>query len=153
MVDVVTNNRNRTGGEVRKIFERGGGNMGAAGCVGYLFERKGVFAVKAEGVDEDGLMAVVLDAGADDMKREGDSFEITCDPASFSKVQDALMKAHIATTNAEITQMHKTTVDAPDTETAVKVLRLMEMLDDHDDVQNVTANFDIADEVLEAVEA
>jgi YebC/PmpR family DNA-binding regulatory protein len=152
MVDVVTNNRNRTGGEVRKLFERGGGNMGSAGCVGYLFERKGVFAVKAEGVDEDNLMAVALDAGADDMKREGDSFEITCDPVNFTRVQEALMKACIATTNAEITQMPKTTIDAPDKETAVKVLRLMVMLDDHDDIQNVYSNLNMTDEVLAEIE-
>src|SRR5207253_4673404 len=88
LVDVLTDNRNRTAGEIRKTFERGGGNMGSAGCVGYLFERKGVFAVKAAGVDEDALMAIVLDVGADDLLRDRDSFEITCDPAHFSKVQE-----------------------------------------------------------------
>src|SRR5882762_8402602 len=86
MVDILTDNRNRTNGEVRKIFERGGGNMGSAGCVGYLFERKGVLAVDAAGVDEDNLMAIALDAGAEDMKREGHSYEIVCDPALFGKV-------------------------------------------------------------------
>src|SRR5262245_49714830 len=152
MVDIVTNNRNRTGGEVRKIFERGGGNMGSAGCVGYLFERKGVFGVKAEGVDEDTLMGIALDAGADDMRREGDTFEIICDPASFSKVQEALQANHVATTNAEICQWPQTTVEAPDMETAMKVLRLMEALDDHDDVQNVYCNLHMTDEVLAEAE-
>src|SRR5260370_39711249 len=79
LVDVLTDNRNRTSGEVRKIFERAGGNMGSAGCVGYLFERKGLFSVPAAGLDEDTLMGIALDAGADDLKREGDRFEITCD--------------------------------------------------------------------------
>src|SRR4051794_34301501 len=86
LVDVLTDNRNRTTGEIRKIFERAGGNMGSAGCVAYLFERKGVLTVAASAVDEDTLLAIVLDAGADDLKREGDVFAITCDPASFSKI-------------------------------------------------------------------
>src|SRR5579862_6174329 len=92
LVDVLTDNRNRTSGEVRKIFERAGGNMGSAGCVCYLFERKGVFSVNAEGVDEDTLMGIVLDVGADDMKRDGHTFEIVCDPTVFNKVQEALQK-------------------------------------------------------------
>src|SRR5262245_23263400 len=152
MVDALTNNRARTNGEVRKLFEKGGGVMGNPGSVGYLFDRKGVFAVKAEGVDEDNLMSIALDGGADDMKKEGDAFEITCDPASFSKVQEAMLKACIATTNAEIALVPKTQVDAPDVETAMKVMRLMEALDDHDDVQNVYCNLNMTDEVLAEVE-
>src|SRR6201987_3588583 len=88
MVDVLTDNRNRTNGEVRKIFERGGGNMGSAGCVGYMFERKGVLSVKADGLDEDTLLGILLDAGADDLKRHGDTFDITCDAAHFNQVQE-----------------------------------------------------------------
>jgi YebC/PmpR family DNA-binding regulatory protein len=152
VVDALTNNRARTNGEVRKLFERGGGNMAGPGSVGYLFDRKGVFSVKAEGVDEDNLMAVALDAGADDLRQDGDSFEITCDPASFSKVGEALVKACIATTNAEIMLVPKTEVDAPDVETAMKVMRLMEALDDHDDVQNVYCNLNMTDEILAEVE-
>src|SRR5437660_9740680 len=83
LVDVLTDNRNRTSGEVRKIFERNGGNMGSAGCVGYLFERKGLMGVAAAGTDEDTLLGLAIDAGAEDMKRSGDHFEITCDPATF----------------------------------------------------------------------
>src|SRR5581483_9437957 len=112
LVDVVTDNRNRTAGEVRKTFERGGGKMGSAGAVAYLFERKGLFTVKATGQDEDALMGVALDAGADDLKRVGDLFEITCEPASFNKVQEALQKANIPTVTAEITQLGKAPVDA-----------------------------------------
>src|SRR5271169_4421797 len=89
LVEVLTDNRNRTNGEIRKIFERGGGNMGSAGCVGYLFERKGLFTVPTRGVDEDALMGIVLEAGADDMKPAGDVYEITCDPSQFNKVQEA----------------------------------------------------------------
>src|SRR5262249_27077053 len=111
MVDVLTDNRNRTAGEVRKIFERGGGHMGSAGCVGYLFERKGVVAVKAGGLDEDSLMAIVLDAGADDLKNHGQTFEVICDPAHFNQVQEALAQNNITPINAEITQLPKTSVD------------------------------------------
>jgi len=152
MVEAVTNNRARTNGEVRKTFERGGGNMGGPGCVAYLFDRKGVFAVSADSVEEDNLMSVALDAGADDLNREGNTFEITCDPSHFSKVQEALVKGCISTTNAEIAQLPKTTVDATDLETAMKVLRLMEALNDHDDVQNVYCNLHMTDEILAEAE-
>src|SRR5258708_1799481 len=147
MVDVVTDNRNRTAGEVRKIFERGGGKMGSAGNVAYLFERKGVINVAAAGVDEDTLMGIALDAGADDMRRQGDHFEILCDPAHYNKVQDTLTQNNVVPAHAEITQLAKVPVE-PDAETARKVLRLMETLDDHEDVQNVYFNANIPDEVM-----
>jgi YebC/PmpR family DNA-binding regulatory protein len=148
LVDVLTDNRNRTAGEVRKIFERGGGHMGSAGSVGYLFERKGVLVVSAQGLDEDTVMAAALDAGADDLKRDVESFIITCDPASFSHVQEGLQKSHIPTTSAEISQMPKTEVET-DVENARKVVRLIETLDDHDDVQNVYHNLQIPKQVLD----
>jgi YebC/PmpR family DNA-binding regulatory protein len=147
LVEVLTDNRNRTNGEVRKIFERGGGNMGSAGCVGYLFERKGIFSVDTNGVDEDTLMGVALDAGADDLKRAGSTFEITCEPAQFNKVQEALHKANVTTVNAELAQIGKVPVDV-DVETAKKVMRLMETLDDHDDVQHVYCNVNLTEEVM-----
>ena len=150
LVDVLTDNRNRTNGEVRKIFERGGGNMGSAGCVGYLFERKGVFAVPAPGVDEDWLLGVALDAGADDVKREGDLFDITCDPTQFNKVQEGLQKSGVKIENATISQLGKVPVDV-DAETAKKVIRLVEALNDHDDVQNVYSNVNLTEEVLAEV--
>jgi YebC/PmpR family DNA-binding regulatory protein len=147
MVDILTDNRNRTNGEVRKIFERGGGHMGSAGCVGYMFERKGVITVKAD-TDEDTLLGIILDAGADDVKRHGSTFDITCDPAHFNKVQEALTQNNITPVHAEITQLGKTTVDVPDLETAMKVIRLMEAIDDHDDVQSVYSNMTMTDEVM-----
>jgi YebC/PmpR family DNA-binding regulatory protein len=142
LVDVLTDNRNRTSGEVRKIFERAGGNMGSAGCVGYMFERKGLFSIPAAGVDEDTLMGIILDAGADDMKRDGHTFEITSDPAAFNKVQEALQANNLTPAHSEITQIGKVPVDA-DVETGKKVMRLIEMLDDHDDVQNVYSNLNL----------
>jgi YebC/PmpR family DNA-binding regulatory protein len=151
LVDVLTDNRNRTAGEVRKIFERGGGNMGSAGCVGYLFERKGLFSIEATATDEDTLLTIALDAGADDVRRSGSTFEVTCDPAHFSKVQEALQKSNIPTVHAEITQLPKTAMDT-DVETAQKVLRLTEALNDHDDVQDVYTNLNITEAMVAAME-
>jgi YebC/PmpR family DNA-binding regulatory protein len=147
LVDVLTDNRNRTNGEVRKIFERGGGNMGSAGCVGYLFERKGLFGVPAAGLDEDTLMGIALEAGADDLKREGDRFEITCDPTAFNKVQEALKANNIPIDNAELTQLGKVPVET-DVETGKKVMRLIEAIDDHDDVQHVYSNLSVTDAMM-----
>jgi YebC/PmpR family DNA-binding regulatory protein len=147
LVDVLTDNRNRTNGEVRKIFERHGGKMGGAGSVGYLFERKGVFSVPAGGRDEDTLMGIALDAGADDLKQAGDAFEITCDPTAFGQVKEALEKGGLTPTMAEISQVPKTPRDA-DAETGAKVLRLMDAIDDHDDVQNVYSDLNVTEEIV-----
>jgi len=151
LVEVLTDNKNRTNGEVRKIFERGGGNMGSAGSVGYLFERKGVFTVPADGLDEDAVMEKALDAGADDLHRAGASFEITCDPKAFNKAREALEKAGLSVADASLAEVPKAPVEA-DAETARKVLRLLEALDDHDDVQNVYCNLNMTAELMAAVE-
>src|SRR5215510_12589515 len=100
IVEVLTDNRNRTAGEVRKIFEKGGGNMGSAGCVGYLFDRRGLITVSTVGVEEDDLMAIALDAGAEDMRKEGDVYEIICEPANFTKVQEALAASKVVVASA-----------------------------------------------------
>jgi YebC/PmpR family DNA-binding regulatory protein len=150
LVAVLTDNRNRTSGEVRKIFERHGGKMASAGAVAYQFERKGLFGVDATAVDEDTLMSIALDAGADDLKRSGSTYEITCDPAHFNQVQEALKKNNITPQVAEITQIGKAPVDV-DAETAKKVMRLVEALDDHDDVQNVYTNLNLTEEVAAAM--
>src|SRR5262249_37743124 len=130
--------------EIRKIFERSGGHLGSAGTVAYLFERKGVITVPTSAVDEDTLLSIVLDAGADDLKREGDAFAITCDPSSFNKVQEALESNNVPVASAELTQLPKAPVDA-DLETAKRVVRLVEALDDHDDVQNVYSSLNFTD--------
>ena len=144
--DVVTDNRNRTNGEVRKLFERGGGNMAGPGSVSYLFERKGVFLVDAANANEDELMGIALEAGAEDMKLDGPNFMITCDVNSFGQVREGLEKAGVKLESAEISQVPKTLVDV-DTETGKKVLKLMELLDDHDDVQNVYCNVNVTEEM------
>jgi transcriptional/translational regulatory protein YebC/TACO1 len=114
-----------------------------------MFERKGLLAVDANSVDEDRLMELGLDAGADDIKRTGNLFEITCDPSLFSRMQEVLAQNKIPTTTAEITQLPKTPMEI-DAETAKKVLKLMEHLDEHDDVQNVYSNLNITEEVATA---
>jgi len=151
LVEVLTDNRNRTSAEIRKIFERGGGKMGSAGAVGYLFERKGVFGVDKHAIDEDSLMSIALDAGADDLKALASSYEITCDPTAFTQVQEALKANGLTPTVAELSQVAKVLVDVS-VEDGKKVLRLMEALDDHDDVQNVYANANLTDELLAAME-
>ena len=151
MVDVVTDNRNRTAGEIRKIFERGGGKMGSAGSVAYPFERKGTFSVETSAVDEDTLMGIVLDAGAEDLRRLGNTFEIICDPGAFNKVREALQKNNLTPTVAEISQVPKVPRDI-DVEVGRKVMRLMESLDDHDDVQNVYSDANITEAMVAEVE-
>lgn len=149
LVDVYTDNRNRAAADMRNIFAKHNGNLGAAGCVAWLFEAKGVVLVnKDSGIDEDELLSVVLDAGAEDMETEDDHFEIVTDPKDLMKIRRALEEAKIAFASAEITKVPKNTVKLGKEE-AKKVLRLIDALEDHDDVQEVYANFDISDEVLE----
>ena len=147
MVDILTDNRNRTSGEVRKIFERGGGNMGGPGCVAFNFERKGVILVDAAATNEDTLMGQALDAGADDMKLDGPNFQIVCDAAHFGSVKEKLEKQGVKFVSAEITKLPKTLQDA-DTEQGQKVMRLLEALDDHDDVQNVYSNLNVTEAMV-----
>jgi YebC/PmpR family DNA-binding regulatory protein len=147
MVDILTDNRNRTNGEVRKIFEKAGGNMGAPGCVAYMFERKGLFSIAAKDADEDTLMGIALDAGADDVDNVGEAFEITCDPTVFTQVKGALEKNNLTPSIAAITHIGKVPVDC-DTETGQKVLKLIEALDDHDDVQHVYSNLNVTDAMM-----
>lgn len=152
MVDILTDNRNRTSGEVRKIFERAGGSLGTSGCVAYLFDRKGLFSIPASEIEEDELMTLALEAGADDLKREGDAFEITCDPSAFSDVEAMLERHKIPMNVAEVTNLPQTQVEV-DLETGKKIVWLMETLDDHDDIQNVYSNADFSDELMAAIEA
>ena len=150
MCDILTDNRNRTAPEVKKIFEKLGGKMGATGCVGYLFDRKGMFVIDASSVDEEKLMEVTMEAGAEDMAQQDDVFEIVCDPNSFTAVSDALDAAEIKCQSRQVTRIPQTTVDL-DIESAKQVMALVETLDDHDDVQNVSANFNLSDEVMAAL--
>jgi YebC/PmpR family DNA-binding regulatory protein len=152
MADILTENRNRTAGEVRKIFEVHGGNLGASGCVAWMFERKGLFLVPAANIEEDRLIEAAVSAGADDVKQSGSLYEVTCDPAQFDPVKAALDEAKVPCDSAEITRIARNTVDL-DFDAGVQVLKLISALNDHDDVQAVTANYNIPDEILEAVMA
>jgi YebC/PmpR family DNA-binding regulatory protein len=152
MVQVLTDNRNRTAPEVRHTFEKSGGNMGASGAVAWMFERKGIVHVDADRIGEDDLMAKALDAGATDMRRTEKVFEITTAPAEMDAVRDALARAGVPILEAQVTYVPQSTVrvEGP---TATSVVRLIEALEDLDDVQHVYANYDIPDEVLEAISA
>ena len=150
MCDILTDNRNRTAPEVKKLFEKGGGKLGASGCVSYLFDRKGLFLISCEAVDEERLMEISLEAGADDFSVQGENFEVTCSPESYSDVNQSLDDAGIECVSKQVTRIPQTTVDL-DVDMARQVLKLMEALDDHDDVQSVSANFNISDEAMAAL--
>ena len=134
------------------MFEIHGGNMGATNCVAWLFERKGLFLVPVESADEETVMETSLEAGADDIQVQGDQYEITCESELYSDVADALTAAEITVSSKQVTRIPNNTVEL-DAEQARKVLKLMEALDDHDDVQNVSANFDLSEDVLAELQA
>jgi YebC/PmpR family DNA-binding regulatory protein len=152
LVEVMTDNKNRTVGEIRKLFSKNGGSLGEVGCVGFLFEKKGYIQVDAVKVDEDKLMTIALDAGAEDLQREESVFAVTTVPKDFEKVRDAIVKSGIQPISAEITKVPKSTVRL-EGKPAEQMLRLMEELEEHDDVQHVYANFDIPEEIMAAMTA
>jgi YebC/PmpR family DNA-binding regulatory protein len=152
LCDILTDNRNRTAPEVRKIFEMAGGKLGGAGSVAWMFDRKGLLAIPAGQTDEESLMELALEAGADDVEHVGDNFEITCSPDVYSNICEALEKAGLKPEISEIARIAKDTVDL-DADAGRSVLKLMEMLDDHDDVQKVASNFNIPDEAMAEIEA
>lgn len=149
-VTALTDNRNRTASDVRHVFTKNGGSLGQPGSVAWQFDRKGVILVDREGRDEDAVMDVVLGAGADDFEEDGSMWQVTCDPSAFSELRAALDAAEIAAASADLTMVPKETV-APDEAEARQILRLIDELEDCDDVQDVFANFDISEDVLEAV--
>jgi YebC/PmpR family DNA-binding regulatory protein len=151
-VETLTDNRNRTGAEMRSIFTKLGGSLAEPGAVAWQFERKGVVVLPKK-VSEDDLMAVVLEAGADDLVDDGDTWRVLCEPSSLSDVRAALDAASISFDSAEANMQPTTVVGLETAEAAKQVLRLMDALDDHDDVQQVSANFDIPDSLLQQLEA
>ncbi|HWM13263.1 MAG TPA: YebC/PmpR family DNA-binding transcriptional regulator [Gaiellaceae bacterium] len=152
-VEALTDNRNRTAAEVRHLFTKNEGNLGTSGAVAWLFERKGVVIVSRDAVDEDELMLAAADGGAEDVGQDGSSFQVTAAPDDLAAVRTALDGAGIALESAEVTMLPKTTVAIEDEGTAKKLLRLMDALEENDDVQAVYANFDIPEGILEAVAA
>jgi YebC/PmpR family DNA-binding regulatory protein len=152
LVDVLTDNRNRSGADVRNIFSKLGGSLAEPGAVGWQFSRRGVVVVN--GSDEDTVMLTALDAGADDVADDGDgTWRITCDPSIVYEVRDALQAAGLEVASAESTMVSSMTVEVTDPDDARKILRIMDALEELDDVQDVFSNFDISDELMEAVSA
>ncbi len=149
MIEALTDNRNRTAPEVRKILEKRGGNMGESGSVSWMFEKKASFLVKGENLDEETLMEAALELGADDMQEEGEAFLILAEPQEFGTINNALRGTEgISVEQAEITMIPKNSVML-DLDSAKTVLAVMEELDDHEDVQNVYANFEIPEELMD----
>jgi len=149
IVEALTDNRNRTGAEIRNLFSRNGGSMSEPGAVSWQFSRKGQVAL-ARDIDEERVMEVVADAGAEDLEDQGDRWVVTCAPTDLHALQQAIEEAGLAAESAELTLVPDATVPVTEEGEAKKVLRLVEALDDHDDVQSVHANFDIPEPVLAA---
>lgn len=150
LLDCLTDNRNRTVAEVKHAFDRNGGNLGEPGCVAWMFAKKGLITLQKKDVDEEKLLSVALEAGAEDVKDEGDEFDVISAPEDFDAVKQAIERAGLAFTSAEVTKVPKNTVTL-EGKKAQQMLNLMQVLEDNDDVSHVYANFDISDEVLEAV--
>jgi YebC/PmpR family DNA-binding regulatory protein len=148
LAQVVTDNKNRTVSEIRHLFSKHGGNLGETGCVAWMFAKKGLITIEKSQIDEDRLMGLVLDAGAEDEKDEGDIFEIVTQPEKFEQVKEKLEQEKVAIASAQITMVPKNTV-AVGEKHAEQLLKLTEELEDHDDVQSVSSNFNIPDELLE----
>lgn len=152
LVNVMTDNRNRTTPEIRALLARNGGQMGSEGSVAWMFDRKGVIEVKGKNIDEDELMTLGLDSGMSDMEANDEGFTLYCEPSDLDTLQKALEDAKYVIDNAEVSMIAKTPVEVSDPEAARKVLRLVDALEEHDDVQNVYSNFDIPDEVASKIE-
>ena len=152
LVEVMTDNRNRTTPEIRALLSRNGGQMGEAGSVAWMFERKGVIEVKGKDLDEDALMACGLDAGMTDMEPSDEGFTLYSEPSDINTLKEALEKAKYVIESVETPMVAKTPVEITDVETARKIIRLIDVLEEHDDTQNVFSNFDIPDDVASQIE-
>ena len=148
IAQVLTDNKNRTVSEIRRLFAKHGGNLGETGSVAWMFEKKGLIAVEKSQVEEDRLMDVVLDAGAEDVREEDEIFEVVTRPEDCEKVKERLDQEKIPVSSAQVTLVPKNTVDV-DAKNVEQVLKLSEELEDHDDVQNVAANFNVPTELME----
>lgn len=152
MVETLTDNRNRTAPEIKKLFEKHGGSLGTSGCVNWMFSKKGLITVRTCEANEEQLLEVALSAGADDMQNTGEVFEITCDTSAYEKLKETLKEKNIPTEVTEISMVPQSTVQVNNEATAKKIISLMEALEDNDDVQNTYANFDIPDVIMSKLE-
>ena len=149
LVETMTDNKNRTVADVRHFFAKNNGNLGENGCVGWMFDKRGVISVDAAGMDEEKLMELALEAGAEDVVNEDGSFQIYTAPEDFNAVVEQLEKSKVKVSEASILMVPKNTIEVTEEKTAANLLKLLESLEDHDDVQKVHANFDIPDEIME----
>lgn len=152
MVRCLTDNRNRTVAELRNIFTKTGGNLGETGCVGWMFDAKGLITLPAGAADEETIMMATMDAGAEDIRMEEESIEILCPPEDLAKVRDAVTAAGLTYTDSDLTMIPQNTIRIEDANDAKKILRLIDMLEDNDDVQTTYSNSDIPDEILQQVD-
>ena len=152
MIDVLTDNKNRTVSELRHLLSKYGGNMGEAGCVAWMFEKKGYILINKKTIDEESLMDVVLEAGAEDLKNDPyeENYELITSPEDFRPVKEALDRSSVKIEMSELAMIPRNTVSL-DEKNASQMLKVMDMLEDHDDVQNVYANFDVPDEIMQKV--
>ena len=148
LAQVVTDNKNRTVSDIRRLFAKHGGNLGETGCVSWMFDKKGLITVEKSQIDEERLMSIVLDAGAEDVKDEDELFEVVTQPEDFEKVKERLDREKVAVASAQVTMVPKNSVNV-DAKHVEQILKLTEELEDHDDVQNVSANFNIPTELME----
>lgn len=151
LVETMTDNKNRTVADVRHYFSKSGGNLGESGCVAWMFDKKGVITVDKETISEEKLLEMALEFGAEDVVEEDSTFQIITSPEDFNEVTESLEKAGVQHLEASISMVPKNTVDVAEEKTARSLMKLLENLEDHDDVQKVHANFDIPDELMEAL--
>ncbi|MDR1289790.1 MAG: YebC/PmpR family DNA-binding transcriptional regulator [Planctomycetaceae bacterium] len=151
LAEAVTDNRNRTAPEIRKIFEVCGGKLGSTGCVAWNFEKKGLFIIPKGNLTEETVMEIALEAGADDVTEADDTFEITCLPTAYDSVSKALSQAKIEPEESQLSLIPKDTAEINDVDIASKIIKLMELLDDHDDIQKVSSNVSIPDDVMSQI--
>ncbi|MBP7212556.1 YebC/PmpR family DNA-binding transcriptional regulator [bacterium] len=151
-VEALTDNRNRTAGDVRSYFTKFKGNLGENGCVGWMFEQVGLIAFEKDGIDFDSLFEAAIDLGADDIQEEDDGYKVLTKVENFQSVVEGLEKAGFKSNDAELTRLPQNSIDVTDDETATQVLRLLEKLEEHDDVQNVYANCEISDEIMQRID-
>lgn len=149
LVETMTDNKNRTVADIRHFFAKSGGNLGESGCVAWMFDKKGTISVDKDGVNEEQLMDVALEAGAEDVVEEEDSFQIITAPEAFNDVVEQLEKGNIKFAEATLSMVPKNSIEVTEEKAARSLLRLLDNLEDHDDVQKVHANFDIADDLME----
>ena len=148
VVDILTDNRNRTASELRRLFDKKGGTLASPGAVSWMFETKGVIEIPMSSIGEEELMELVLDVGAEDVKTEEEHLQVLTDPATFTQVREAMIAANLEPTYAEVTRIPSTTISIDNEKTAAKVLDFISEVEDHDDVQKVSSNLDLPPEIL-----